>query len=479
MTRYSVAMPTSISRRQLLRDLWATSMGFGGLLAMAGCSNSGSGSGSGSVRTPLGTGLGPLRQDPRGFLDLPKGFSYRILSIVGQRMDDGLLVPGVFDGMAAFPGPGGQVILVRNHELDDTLRAFGPYGKKDRLLRGVDKTKLYDAKAPSQGGTTTVVYDPAAGALVTQFLSLAGTERNCSGGRTPWGTWLSCEESVSVKDASHDRDHGYAFEVPATTTPGLVDPVPLTAMGRFRREAAAVDPVTGIVYMTEDQPDGLFYRFLPTKSGQLQAGGTLQALAIKNLPRAQTGAGFVRGSVFDCHWITLTNVQSPQDDLRARGLKAGAAQFVRGEGVYAGRDGIYFTCTDAGAAGLGQIWKYVPSLAEGTSLEARAPAKLLLLLESRDARQMEHCDNLTITPWGDVVFCEDCAGACASGNPSTTGPRLMGLDADGQTYPLAQNRASASELAGATFSPDGSVLFVNIQFPGATIAIHGPWPVKS
>lgn len=462
--RYSVWM-AAISRRQLLRDLWATTMGFSGLLALGGCSSSG-----GAGPAAIFAGFGPLRRDPLGILDLPAGFSYRVLSLLGQRMDDGLLVPGAMDGMQAFQGPGRLVVLVRNHELDESMPDWGAFGKKHRLARLVDSSRFYDPRGPSLGGTTTAVYDPDQNALVRQFLSLCGTLRNCAGGRTPWGSWLSCEETVVTKDSLHDRDHGYVFEVPATVTPQLTPAVPLTAMGRFRHEAAVVDPATGVVYMTEDQVDGLCYRFLPHTRGELHRGGRLEALALLGQKSAFTGTGILPDTPLPTQWVPVDDVQSPNDDLRTRGFAAGAAQFVRGEGVYAGRDGIYFCCTAGGDAGIGQIWKYVPSPNEGTSQETLSPGQLILLLESRSSQEMSFCDNLTIAPWGDVVFCEDCSD-CGNG-----GSRLMGLDRAGRTYPLALNRANGSELAGATFSPDGTVLFVNIQFPGATLAIRGPWP---
>ena len=235
-------------------------------------------------------GYGPLQRDPRGILDLPEGFRYRIVSWAGQTMSDGLFLPGAPDGMAAFPGPDGLAVVICNHEL--TVQSDrGPFGRDNRRLELLDRGKIYDygeGKTPSCGGTTTFLFDPARQEIVSQFLSLAGTIRNCAGGATPWNSWISCEETV--RTAGHDeeaglwaeQDHGYNFEVPATTRMEVVDPVPLRAMGRFNHEAVAVAEETGIVYQTEDRGDGLLYRFLPESPGKLQAGGRLQALKIRD-----------------------------------------------------------------------------------------------------------------------------------------------------------------------------------------------------
>ena len=279
-------------------------------------------------------------------------------------MVDGFRVPGRHDGMAAFPGPEGQTILVRNHELLPGQPDIGPFGPDNRLVAKLDPEYLWDAgsgKIPGLGGTTTIVYDAGAHKLVRHFLSLAGTWRNCAGGPTPWNSWITCEESVQRAESPVEKDHGYAFEVPATATPALTRPVPLKAMGRFNHEAAAVDAPSGVVFLTEDRPDGLFYRFLPEEPGTLAKGGRLQALRIKGRPGIFTSnrnpATLIRtGESLEVDWIDLKNTHSPEDDLRERGLEDGAAAFSRGEGIWAGKDGLYFTCTNGGSlAGLAAI----------------------------------------------------------------------------------------------------------------------------
>ena len=209
-------------------------------------------------------GYGPLKRDANGLLDLPDGFSYRIVSQGGETMADGLLVPGQFDGMGCFGLGGTRVALVRNHELKGSSAAhrnWGPGGYNQQRIGLVDAARAYDTYKdgrPLPGGTTTVVYDLSTGRTERQHLSLAGTSTNCCGGPTPWGSWLSCEETEETPaDADVTKPHGYVFEVPARAQ-DLVDPVPLTAMGRFDHEAVCVDPRTGVIYLTEDRQDGLF-----------------------------------------------------------------------------------------------------------------------------------------------------------------------------------------------------------------------------
>ncbi|MGB5076328.1 MAG: alkaline phosphatase PhoX, partial [Sphingorhabdus sp.] len=213
-------------------------------------------------------GYGPLVRDPDNLVDLPKGFRYRVISRLGNLMDDGFLVPNAADGMGAFDLGSGKVALVRNHELSQRDLRFGPF-TGDIAADFNTYDRIADKKAmPLPGGTTTLIYDMKTGQREAEWLSLSGTIRNCSGGITPWGSWLSCEEAVTRAGDGVGKDHGYIFEVPARHR-GLVDPVPLKAMGRFNHEAACVDPRTGIVYLTEDRDDGLLYRFIPNEKGVL------------------------------------------------------------------------------------------------------------------------------------------------------------------------------------------------------------------
>jgi secreted PhoX family phosphatase len=425
--------------------------------------------------------FGALRADPRQILDLPSGYRYDIISRAGATMSDGLQVPYAHDGMAAFAGAQGKIILVCNHELEPAYFGRSALAPEFGDLPDQVRRKVYDpghGKTPGAGGTTTKVYNPASGQTELEYLSLAGTELNCGGGPTPWGSWLSCEECFETpgrdwsvgRPVRREKSHGYVFEVPASHR-GLVDPVPIKAMGRFEHEAAAVHAATGIVYLTEDRHHSLFYRYLPDVPGRLVEGGRLQALAIDGRPSLATHnwpqhPRIAVGEALRTCWVDLDNVDPIENDLRLRGAAAGAATFARGEGLCAAGDTLVFTCTIGGPDRLGQVFAYHPSRWEGQVLEKDEPGRLSLLAEASTESILRNADNLTMAPWGDLIVCEDTAHQCG----------LVGIRPDGSHYQLADNTYTNSELAGVCFSPDGRTLFVNIQYPGMTLAISGPFP---
>ena len=422
---------------------------------------------------------GGLQPDRDRLLDLPEHFSYRVVSRVGETMDDGFKVPPAHDGMAAFAGDGGRVILVCNHEMGPSHTEYSAFGNAFAELPDAIKARVYDAgggRTPGVGGTTTSVYNPSSGRTERQHLSLAGTEINCAGGPTPWGSWLSCEECFEDpgegiskgKPVIRDRRHGYVFEVPAGAT-GLVSPDPIPAMGRFEHEACAVDERTGIVYLTEDRHHSLFYRYLPDVPGELGKGGRLQALALVAADGFKThnwsGPAIELNDPLAVRWIDLDNVDGDENDLRKRGAAAGAASFARGEGLCVTDDGVAFTCTIGGPKRLGQVFSYSPSRFEGQTDEGREPGRLTLIAEAGPHSLLQHADNITMAPWGDLFVCEDTSHHCG----------IVGIRPNGEQYAVADNAYSNSELAGVCFSPDGRTLFVNIQHPGTTVAITGPW----
>jgi len=422
-----------------------------------------------------------LVPDANRTLDLPEGFSYAIVSRAGDPMSDGLLVPTRHDGMAAFPGDDGTIRLVCNHELVPDWAEVRPFHERWPGLPEEMKSRFYDRGGdvtPGAGGTTTTIYNPNTRTTERQFLSLGGTEYNCAGGATPWGSWLSCEEcfeyagSIRYFDAAarRDRNHGYVFEVDAYSDE-LVDAVPIKAMGRFEHEACGFDESTGIVYMTEDRHYGLFYRYIPDVPGKLIEGGLLQALAIRGRPSARTHNWSAKPDApldkpFETEWVDVGDPDPADNNLRLTGAKLGAATFARGEGLCIAGDRFAFTCTNGGRAQLGQVFTYKPSPYEGTTREQDEPGELTLIAESNRGSLLQNADNLVMAPWGDLLLCEDTSGHCG----------LIGIRPDGSQYTLADNTHSPSELAGACFSPDGSILFVNVQHPGVTLAITGPWP---
>lgn len=445
--------------------LGLTSLAFSGLV-LSGCST------SLATRTAASAGYGPLRTDPAGFLDLPSGFSYRVISSFGDVMDDGHIVPDRADGMGAFRIDANRTALVRNHELRAIDGKDGPFRESSAVADGLPGG--FDRGADGlwlPGGTTTLVYDHRSGRVERQHLSLIGTIRNCAGGATPWGSWLSCEENVTRAGAGFSQDHGWVFEVPAASN-GLVEADPLKAMGRFNHEAVAVDPRTGIVYLTEDRDDSLFYRFLPDVPGQLRRGGRLQALGFANRglgsdSRNWNATDFAIGEWRDAVWIDLDGVDSREDDLRQRGHSDGAVLFARGEGIHFGDGELYFCCTSGGAARLSQIMRYRPSRLEGQQGEVDTPGRLQLFLESDNGATLNYGDNLTVMPTGHLMVCED-------QYTDVVDNHLRGITPDGVAYPFARLHAQ-TELAGACFSPDGGTMFVNIYSPGKTLAIEGPW----
>lgn len=403
-------------------------------------------------------GFGPLaavRDESTGLplLHLPAGFRYRSFGWTGDPLDGGLVTPGWHDGMAAFAAEGSRVRLVRNHELWEGA-AFAPH-------------PVYDPHGG--GGTTTIEFDTATGEVVDAWASLAGTAVNCAGGPTPWGSWLTCEETVLGPggENTYRKPHGYIFEVPADGTASVE---PFRAMGRFVHEAVAVDPDTGIVYETEDQLRCGFYRFLPAEPGNLGAGGRLEMLAVADAPRADLRTGQKTGAWRPVSWTPIVEPDptgAAPDSVHAQGRRAGGATFSRLEGAWYGDGRIYFVSTTGGDAAAGQVWEYDPP-----------GGRLRLLFESPGIGVLHMPDNLCVSPHGGIILCED-GPVCNF---------IRWLTPAGHVFPFAKNDVVLAgerngivgdfrprEFAGATYSPDGLWLFVNVQVPGITFGITGPW----
>jgi secreted PhoX family phosphatase len=452
-------------------------------------------------RRPHGDGYGPLARvpDQRGVdvLALPEGFSYVTFGFIGSQMSDGNTTPLALDGMAAFRGAGhGEVRLIRNHE-DRNPAGQGSVGG--------DPAAKYDPQGG--GGTSTLVYDEHRRELVSDYISLNGTTVNCAGG-IGFGakSWITGEETVRGPEATAAAElfperHGYIFEVPVSRGPNeLAKAKAIRAAGRFAHEAVAVDQRTGIVYETEDPGSGVgagFYRFVPVDPRKLTRGGSLQMLAVRGRPQLDMREGQTVGARLHVAWVDIDDPDpsyssiSDPDGTFLQGYAMGGALFNRLEGCWYDEGSIFFVSTSGGDVksgdvnsdgyeeGFGQVWEYRPHRGGGT---------LTLIYESPGGEELDSPDNLTVTPRGGLILCEDDASGDDDAHPLAPGienvNRLIGLTTDGEAFEFAVNVLNDAELAGACFSPSGHTLFVNIfgravstddPIEGMTCAITGPW----
>lgn len=441
----------------------------------------GKGRGGGRARRPTverSQGYGDLRRmrDQRGVevLALPGGFSYVTFGWTGSQLkSEPGQHPRSHDGMGSFAGPDGTTRLIRNHE-NRNAKGVTTLGVP---ANGVQK---YDESA--NGGCVTIDFDTNTKTSQREVVGIAGTHVNCAGGVAyQQAGWITSEETTAV----YGEKHGYNFFVPATGDGKQKNPAPLRAMGRFAHEAVGVDPRTGIVYETEDAGnDSGFYRFIPIDPANLAAGGSLQMLAVKNDPNYDAIRNQQIGTKLQVEWVAIPN---PDPDLTGvggsvfdQGADAGGARFNRLEGIWwdAGRESFFFNSTSGGNAGYGQVWEHVPGR------NPNQGGELYLRFESPGKGVLDSPDNLNVTPRGGIILCED----DATGGDNDTHPlapglenvnRLVGLDAGGRAFEFAVNVLNDSEFAGACWSPDGQVLFVNVfgdatPDSGMTCAIYPP-----
>ncbi len=487
--------PGSISRRAFLGVSGGAAAA---LLLSGGPLHSLGARGALGQTAPRTTGYGPLVV--KGDLALPAEFDYVVIDRQTGPMRDGNPTPGIFDGMAAFPGQAGDddgddgagrtTILIRNHENRE---------RPGEIPVIVPPDKAYDYPSTVGGNTKLIVRRgpdgvPLPVAQNDKFAILGGTSTNCAGGIVG-RSWVTSEEVVKGPSGGSDgkvsaKRHGYNFEVPAYAD-GPVEAEPILAAGRFSHEAVAF--LDGILYETEDrniEPDptapgqprrkpqtgACFYRFIPNGFGRndnergngeeprlADARGRLQALKLKDEFHANMDVGRVVGKPYDVEWVTVDDPDHDDDtdfrkdrqrgfiSTRIQAQDKGAAFFDREEGIWVARSGdddknakIYFDCTTGGAPlKKGQVWEFDPRR-----------RTITLIYQSTDVARLDNPDNIVIVPQtGDIFLQED-------------GPApqyVRGLTQEGEIYDFAQTVTNDTEFCGGCFDPDGRVLYLNQQ----------------
>ncbi|WP_207929347.1 alkaline phosphatase PhoX [Actinomadura sp. 6K520] len=344
---------------------------------------------------------GPLRAADGNGLQLPEGFTSRVVARSLRRVEG--------TRYTWHPAPDGGAC----------------YSDGDGWIY------VSNSEVPLVGGVSAIRFD-ASGKITSAYRTLNGTSLNCAGGATPWNTWLSCEE----------HDLGLVWE---TDPRGQNSAVARPAMGRFKHEAAASDPERKVIYLTEDQSDGCFYRFRPRTWGDLSSG-TLEVLV-------GSGTGPVQWAKVPNPemWLTTTREQVAE-----------AMHFRGGEGCYYTHGICYFT-----TKGDNRVWAYD---AAAERLDIAYDDDLVTEGEA----PLQGVDNVTATSAGDLFVAED--GDNMEINLITT---------DGIVTPfLRLNGHDESEITGPAFSPDGSRLYFSSQrgksgfiagTDGYTFEVTGPF----
>ena len=456
-----------LSRREVLAR---TATGAGIVLSGSYSNLFGMGAGPAHAKgkPPVGAGYGPLVADPNGLLSLPEGFSYKIVAQSGvTRLETGEPTPSDPDGTAAFVRHRGNgSVLVNNHEVG----GGEPY--RVPALPGY----TYD---PAAGGGTTNIEVDKDGNRLREYVSLAGTHNNCAGGKSPWNTWLTCEEAESL--SGQTKPHGYVFDVDPYDQDANRDPQPIKALGRYAHEALVVDPGSGTIYLTEDagNPNGLLYRWTPPRSAlPLEKGvlkslpddaGTLEALSATTLGGAHVpdlSVATAPGTTYRTRWITVPDRDAKTVSTRKQFGNAQVTRSRKLEGMWWGDGGAYFVCSFArfsdGSAAQhdGQIWFLDP---QRDTIELKLHFAYTPLDQDNDP---DGPDNITVSAHGGLIIAEDGDGKS----------HLVGAGEDGDTFFFARNEdPENSEFTGPTFSQDKKILFANVQSPGYVYAIRGPF----
>lgn len=459
------------TRRDFLKGAGATALGAAGASALAAFAPRAHAS-----PVPDGFDWGEPVPDPNlvPVLDLPPGFSYRVLLRRNDRMSDGIRRPGLPDLNIALPRENDEILLVTSHEIlwihaiFDFLNAFNPAKQTPILHRRGDRPT-------STGGCTATLLDRNLDVIETNVIA-SDMMGNCSGGPTPWGTVLTGEENSQwVRGDGTRFGYGYIYEVDPT---GNSRPVRIPEMGRFSHEGAAVDPETGIVYLTEDDRPACLYRFVPdtpdwdSGGGHLDAGGVLQAFVEDPRPGwvdidrpapQELELDQLPWNLGPATAIINSFLRPDQRRTARQGLAKGARRFARLEGIRYHDGGIYFAET---AIGCGRVWRF--------DISAET---LTIVAEGADGPESLLCmpDNLAIHPTTHAIAItedkDDTKMRITGAN------RIMVLTPDGDHLaPLGVVR-NGFEPTGVEWSPNGNALFVNIMGgPDLTLAIEGPFP---
>jgi uncharacterized protein len=347
-----------------------------------------------------GRTYGPRHRPDRNGIRLPEGFRARLVAQGGERVNGtGYVWHTDSDGAATFPTGDGGWILVSNSEVD----------------------------AKDEGGASAIRFAED-GSVADAYRILEGTQKNCSGGGTPWGTWLSCEE-VS---------EGRVWECDPT---GRGEPIARPAMGVFQHEAAAVDPAGKRIYLTEDQPDGGFYRFTPERWQDLSSGEL-------EIATVESGGKVV--------WTRLPDPAAREDETRFQ--VEGSTRFENGEGIWRDAGVVYIATTGDHRVHAYDIRSERIKVIHDGRASPRSP--------------LRNPDQMTASRAGELFVCEDSEeeemdivlitpAHRASKFVSVTGPQHEG-----------------SELTGVAFNPSGGRMYFASQRAretGAVYEVAGPF----